>query len=178
MNACQNAQNPSSVHAFILITPNNTPLLLSLSHNSWSLAVLSDNAGNIPNFFIKSTWLVESCHWLLWLCFSSLCSLSTQEPRCWQWTACMAAKKYFDETAVSLLFCCAPQHCAPALRWDSQIHGSTQLASAPANCCSSLSQMFMQSPHWWHLALCVDLIQEHSKPQMKNVMLPPSKGIY
>lgn len=144
-----------------LITLNNTPLLHSVSHNNWTLAVLSDDAEQYSKLFsspLESLPLAAAVvflfplfpeHWAAQvLAVSSL----------------RGSKVIFwcDDSQLAMQFCCVAQHCGPALRWDRQIYGSTQLASAPANCGCSPSQMFMQPPHWQHLALCVDLIHKHS----------------
>lgn len=92
--------------------------------------------------FLKSTWLVKSFYWLLWLCFSSLYSLSTEEPRCWQWAACVAAKWYFDEMTVSSLCSSVVRHsivacglCAPVGQADPWVYtagsSSCQLRQRP-----------------------------------------------
>lgn len=131
----------------------------------------------------KTTWLFVISCWLLWFCFPSFYSLSTGETRCWHLAACSGSKVIFwwedSQTQLPLHICCMAWPRGPALRRDRQILGSTQLAAAPANYANSQSQMLMQSSHWQLWALCADLIQEQSKPQMKlKCCSEPLKGAH
>lgn len=148
------AQNPS-VWACGLTTPYCSFFQVKSNLNAWRM---KSNIPNFPQVHFASSKLPMAAvvvflfrlfpeHWGVQVLAAS--SLHGSEVIFW-----------WDDSA--LQFCCAPQHCGLALRWDRQILRSTQLAAAPANCGSSPSQMFMQSPHWQHIVLFVDLLHKHT----------------